>query len=310
MASDPKPPRRPFEDPRRYQGESFWSSSEFQRILWFGGLLIFALLMGVWALGSMSKPEPAPVAPAVAAVAPTPAELEAARSAVGTKFEGSLRDTDNGQDLVETSGYLRLLQLIASYTPEEFSARVTKRLDYASAMAYPDLWRGEFVRVRGIVAGLQAVKLRAPVFGITDVWRGALTGADGEEGIVIDLINLPPPFEVRKEPVDVEGIFYRKLAYENQAGKVVEAPYLVVRNLHVVDREPTGVSGFLRERTAVILVAMAVVFGLTRLLMYLFQRRARMRRAPRVNPAATDFHAMFERHMRPPDPGAGPRPPA
>lgn len=310
MASDPKPPRRPF-DPKNYQGESFWASSEFQRILWFGGLLVFALLMGLWALESMSKGErAAEVAAPVAAPPPTAEELEAAKAGLSTKFEGALRDTENGQDLVETSGYHRLLQLIASFTPEEFHERTQKRLDYASAMAHPDLWRGEFVRVRGIVAGLQAVKLRSPVFGITDVWRGALTGADGEEGIVVDLVNFPPPFEVRKEPVDVEGVFYRKLAYENQAGRVVEAPYLIVRNLQVVETKPSGVSGFLRERTAAILVAMAVVFGLTRLLMYLFQRRARLRRAPRVNPAATDFHAMFERHMRPPDPGAGPRPPA
>ena len=313
MESPPERPRRPFEHLRDAAPESFVGSTEFQRILWFAGLAAFLALFALWVLGreQAASVENQPAAEA-ARPPPTPAELEARRNELYGAFEGALSDSANGDDFAETPGYLRLVTIVASFSPDEVHARVRRRVDYAKAIAEPDLWRGEFVTARGLMSWMGAEKLSRPILGIHDVWRGVLTDPDPDapDGIVIDLVTDPPPFEERSTVVDVEGVFYRTVKFENRRGEIKEAPYLIARNFRVVDTKETRPASFLRDHTGATLIGMAVVFGLTRLLMYFFQRRNRKRPVSRTRPAATDFHAMFEKHRRAEDRRAGPRPPA
>lgn len=309
-------PKRPFEAQRQAQQETFFKSAEFQRILWLGGLLI---LMGLFALYTLqqlpSEPEPAPAAEAPA---PTPVELEQQAVELSTRFSGALTDTENGQGFAETSGYRHLLEQIASYSPEELSEKARRILDPEAVMRDPDRWRGQFVRLRAVPSDIWAVKLRQPVAGISDVWRGVLISeqesprrGDDEvryEAVVVDFVSVPTGFEARRDAVEVEGVLYRTVGYENERGRAVVAPYLIGRTLHVIEGRQEEKS-FLRDHTGTLLIGMAVVFGLARLLMYVFQRRSRAKPRPAARAASTDFHSMFE-NVRREDRRSGPRPPA
>src|SRR5262245_62059526 len=96
------PRRRPFASSEPPQ--SFFGSSEFQRILWFGGLLAF---VGLFALYVTSRAKHRTEDVAVQAPPPvelSPEALEERRTKLSTLFEGALVDTKNGDDFLETEG--------------------------------------------------------------------------------------------------------------------------------------------------------------------------------------------------------------
>jgi hypothetical protein len=309
--SEPEPARRPFQDAPA--PESFHRSPEFQRLIWFASLLVFIALFVVYLLQSTPSIGVTPAttdAHSSAAPAPlSPAELEARQSKLRTLFEGSLSDTQNGDEFRETQGYWRLLQILTSYTPEEVSQRATRTLDYGSVLHDPDAWRGEFVSVRGIMAYMYAQKLVEKVFGIGDVYRGFLTDADGENGVVFDLPSPPPAFEMRRSPVDIEGILYRTARYETEKGKVRVVPYILARNMRVVEHPRVGATGFLQDHGGTLLVLMGLAIFGSRLLMYVIQRRRQHRAPARVN-RHVGFHEMFEAKQREERRSTGPHPPA
>lgn len=327
----PTPPRRPFQDAPA--PEPFHRSPEFLRLIWFSCLLAFVGLFVVYLLQSTPRTTRAPIAAdATAGAVPselTPEALEARRTKLRTLFEGALSDTQNSQEFRESQGYWRLLQILTSYTPEEVAQRATRRLDYAAALRDPDAWRGEFVTVRGVMAFMYADKLHSKVFGIEDVYRGFLTDADGENGLVFDLPNPPPAFEMRRSPIDIEGIFYRTALYETESVRgwpafqvhsmplvvvvlptwIRVVPYILARNMRVVENPQVGPTGFLQDHGGTLLILMGLAIFMARLLMYVFQRRAR-RRAPARLDRHADFHAMFEAKLREERRASGPRPPA
>jgi hypothetical protein len=159
----------------------------------------------------------------------------ALRRRLSTMWEGALLDSANGQDFAETAGYRRLLDFLQALEPATVIERATSTLDRARAVTDPDSLRGQYVHVRGLIAGLEAVRLDTPLAGSEDVWRGVITDTDGSDGVVFDLLGPPPPLEPRLDIVDVHGIFYRTVRYENREQGWVEAPWLLARHLAVVD---------------------------------------------------------------------------
>ena len=309
----PRPPRQPFagmEAP-----EPFHRSPEFQRFVWLlGGLLVVGILAFYFASRAREKTQIERAAAAQENALPPllpPEEQEARDRRLSTLLEGSLSDTQNGTDFVETSGYRRLLQIIASYPSEEVEKRAVRHLEYEAALADPDAWRGEFVWTRGIVLNFEAERLREPMFGMTDVYRGILAEGDGQQGLFFDLPGPPPKIDLRKEPVDVFGIFYRTVRYEPLAPQTKDqlvrtVPYLVVKTVRRVDRAKADPAGFLRDHYVVALVGAALVIFTTRLLIYLFQRRSRRSRAP-AQVRGAGFRDMFEKKLRQEKRTPGPR---
>jgi hypothetical protein len=305
-----------FPDPRsrepflRETPPPFYKTREFARFLWLAGMLVVVAGFVVFTTLRDSRTEvPYPPAgtasPAQALPREDPEQRE--RRILGL-FEGSLVDSRNGQGFDETPGYRRMMQILASYAPDDIAQRSTRYLDYAAAMSDPDAWRGEFVRARGIVAGMYAEKLTHPVFGISDVYRAYLTDADGTNGLVVDLPSHPGPFDLQRDPVEVQGIFYRTVSYETQANETREVPYLLARNFGVVATEgERPFRTFLRDRVVLLLSLMALAIVGSRLIVYWMQRRSR-RGGDRSPARATDFHAMFEKKMR--EQGRKTRPPA
>jgi hypothetical protein len=279
----------------------FYRTPEFGRFLWLVGVLCFVGVFGFLSSRD-SEPETAGVSQAAAKAPPAaqlqrPAETAAERSLrISTAFEGALNDTQNGGDFEETQGFRTLLRSIANHRAEEIHERATETLDYAAAMRDPDAYRGRFVRARGLMAGMHTEKLTTPMLGITDVYRGFLTDAEGEQGVAFDLTTPPPAYEMRREAVDIEGVFYRTVRYETASGRVVEVPYVVARNLTPVAENPTVTRSFLRDHFGTLLIGSALAILVVRLVMYLFQRN--QRRRVRIRPGHTSMRELFEMKFR------------
>jgi hypothetical protein len=217
--------------------------------------------------GEAQASEPIPVA--------TPRRID-------TLFEGALVGARDGQDFAETPSYRRLLELVARFEDQELRDQARRELDMADAIAHPDAWRGEIVRVRGLVAGLQAVRLSYPIGERQDCYRAIVTEADGSEGVVVDFLEAPPEVELRRDVVEVEGVFYRTVRYENLRDTVVEAPYLIARRPRLLDQDALPRRTIL-DHLSKILIGAAVLFFVVRVL--LSMRRARAR-APRSEQAS------------------------
>jgi heme exporter protein D len=309
-------PRNPFEG--MPEPAPFHRSPEFQRFVWLALGLVVVGIVGLYFASGPQHQQAAALPPLLG-----PQEREAREQRLSTIFEGSLADTSNGQDFVETTGYRRLLQILMSYPSEEVSRRAVRKLDWAASMADPDAWRGEFVWTRGLIAELWASKLRDPLFGTSDVYQGILTQADASEGIFFDLVGeLPAGISLRNAPIDVQGIFYRTARYttskpenlkepspyrtKTPEGEVQEIPYLLLKTMRPVEKPRSNVAGFLQDHTAAALVGLALAIAAARLLMYVFQRRSRRPvAAPRAKGAG--FRELFEKKLREKNRTAGPR---
>ncbi|HZM01192.1 MAG TPA: hypothetical protein VFD43_13175 [Planctomycetota bacterium] len=208
-------------------------------------------------------------------------------------FQGALLSAQDGVDFAETPGYRRLLYHVRAMSPAEFSERVTGWLDWPDAVAHPALWRGEFVRVRGVAAGLEAVRLHGLDAGIEDVYRGFVAESDGSEAVVFDLVERPPKVRVDesvKDLLDVEGVFYRTVKFESRTGELREIPYLVARTL-TVHAPATG-------RTAPLVVALQVL-GVIVVSVFAGLAIARWAgRGTRRNAGQAGFREMFEARLR------------
>ncbi|MBK7874652.1 MAG: hypothetical protein IPJ77_02705 [Planctomycetes bacterium] len=308
--ADPTPPRRrrPFED--QPQAEPFWRSGEFRLFARFAGLLIFLGIAGFYFWLShqgSSLPDRADVGQEAARTTPvSPAELAERERKLYSAFEGALSDSKNGDGLVETAGYYKLLKTIGDYTPEELTQRAQRPLSYAACLADPDGWRGEFVWARGIIGGLDAVKLDTKAYGRDVVYRGFLAESDATRGVIFDLTEYPGEKpSIQYDAYDVEGIFYRLVKYPSRTGELREVPWLIVRNLKPVPNAHEGRQAFLAQFGPWLLGGMALV--LVAVLVYSLRRGPR-RPGRTARPANESIREMFERRLR--EEGSPPPPPA
>ncbi|MCE9595238.1 MAG: hypothetical protein K8S98_13710 [Planctomycetes bacterium] len=231
---------------------------------------------------------PVPKAPAI-----PPEEL---RARLATRFEGALADSNNGQDFAQTQGYMKLLSAVTQFTPQDATLRATRHLDWHAAMAAPDEWRGEWVTYRGQLAALAAEKLVSPVDGRENVWRATVVNdTEGikdppEGGVFIDLLDKPEgSFDPRRDVVDVVGVFYRTVAYENFQGRPRNAVYLIGRVLKPIDKAVATSTqvpwwGFL-------MIGGALMIGGLHLFNIL---RGRPKRQRAEELGSTDFRKMFD----------------
>jgi hypothetical protein len=298
-------PRPPFD--ARVPARPFWESRESRLLLKLAAGFIALCGIVAYFFFTLSEREAKQAPPVV--VAPLPPQDAAERERfLLTAFEGALSDAANGDMLRESSGYLKLVKTVSEYTPEQVTQKATRQLDYAAALADPDAWRGQFVRARGVLAGLETVQLDRPDYGRSFVYRGAMTDGDASNGVLFDLPEHPGEKpSIQGKAYDLEGLFYRTASYEAHDGKLKVAPWLIVRNLTLVPSRLDQRSRFVDEYGLFILGGMALFVG--GLLTYALRRRPA--RPDRAHPAqAEDIRAMFERRLReessPPPPSATP----
>lgn len=295
---------RPFLQPP--PSEPFWRSKEFSRFAALAGVAIFALLLFAYFGLRQSESARREQEASSATWPPLSTEERAARiAAQGTLFEGALREPPVAQGFEQSSGYAKMLDSLKRIRPEQVAERATLRLDWNSLATDPDPWRGEYMRVRGIVADIWAERLESPVFEHTDVWRGMLTDADGDEGVVFDFLERPANADaLRREAVDLEGIFYRNVAYTAENGTQRTAPWLLAKNLSVVPAAAeSAYKATLADNALLILAVLAfAVFG-GRVLVSATRSR---RRAPATIAPPQSIREVLEANRR----RAGIRPPS
>jgi hypothetical protein len=166
--------------------------------------------------------------------------LAARHDDVATRLEGAWQDPADGAPFAETPGYARILRKLTDHVRPGDMPADPPLFDRALAVRAPELQRSEIVKVRGIVAGHWAQKLEHPVFQLTDVWRVFLADNDGEDGIVVDVVERPPALTEHRDTVEFTGHFYRLVGYETQKGQHVEIPYLMARSLTIVADAPAA----------------------------------------------------------------------
>ncbi len=268
------------------------------------------LLAGLLGLAS-SAPRQEPVSPRPAAgptdgtVLPEVAGQWTPAQDLSVHFEGALVDTQNGEDFRETPGYRKLLEEVRSWPESDFNGRALLRLDYEAAMADPDAWRGRLVTVKGILVDLRAERLDRPIWDQVDAYRAIVI--DGDEGVFCDLLGPPPGLELtdvelRRDVVDVDGVFYRKLRFENRQGQIKEAPYLIAKRIRKVDVENAPRSTR-HDLPGLVLIGAALAFVAFRLILAVLQRRRRSRREPARAPGS---HGFFQERLRTLPPRRGP----
>ncbi len=227
-----------------------------------GALAVLALVL-LSTAGSAQDPQGVPAA------AGEPQAPEVQERRIDSLYEGALVGAQDGAGFVETPHYRRLLELLQRYREEELRQKALERPDFfQAALADPEVWRGELVRVRGLVAGMEAVRLSRPIGDQEDVYRAYVTETDGSEGVVVDFLAQPPAIEIREDVVDVEGVFFRTVRYENLKGGVAEAPYLIARNLRRMD-PASAPRVTLFDQYAKILIGAGLAFFVVRILLTL-----------------------------------------
>jgi len=234
------------------------------------------LLLSIAALSLVSpagqapaaQSEPAPVEGQGAPVAP-PVEAGA--------YEGALTGAVDGSDFQETPGYRRMLELVGRYGKEEIASKVERELDFAASLAAPEEWRGRIVHLRGIVAGLEAVRLVDPIHGHGDAYRAVVCETDGSEGVVVDFLEPPPKLQLSLDVIDVEGVFFRTVGYESRKGAPQLAPYLIARDIRLMPPETAKRSTNL-DILGKVLVGAAVVLVVVRVLSSMRGRGSRKAR--------------------------------
>jgi len=252
-------------------------------ILAFALLLVISMLL--WAESRMEEANRLAFERERENAAPPLAEDRAAL--LNGLFQGTIRDAVDNTDFTETPSYDRLIYHVRAMPQEEFSGQVTRRLDWADSVARPDLWRGEFVRVRGIVAALEPVRLRHAADNVPDVYRGFLAEPDGSERVAFDYVGMPPQVTTERDVIDIEGVYYRTVSYESKVGGQEVMPYLIARDLKLYRRPADPLTHFEGWKLGVVIAASV---GLALVALRLGSRRRQRRTQSPPPPAATTFH--------------------
>ncbi|HEX5009957.1 MAG TPA: hypothetical protein VFY71_06110 [Planctomycetota bacterium] len=213
------------------------------------------LLVVGGAVCAQGAPQPPAAAPPVA-----PAAQPAPPPQLSTLWDGALVDTQNGDTFEETAGYRKLLQNLRAMSAEEAASKAGTPLNYPLVMKDPESQRGAWVKVRGLLGQVDAERLDRPLDGAEDVWRGWMSDTDGEsDPVAFDILQRPAGLEVKKDLVDVEGIFYRTVKYETKQDKVKEVPYILAWRVARVDESTLQRHG-VADGWALVLIILALGF--------------------------------------------------
>lgn len=192
-----------------------------------------------------------------------PAEPAAPPRNLESLFGGALIGARDAEDFAETPGYRQLLETLSQYTDEELRQKVARRLDVPDAIAHPEAWRGEIVSLRALLAYLRVVRLARPLGEHVDTCRAFVAEADGSEGVVVDFLGERPDLE-KHDVVDIEGVFFRTVRYEDTKGGFFEGPYLIARGLRRMDPDTPRNTAF--DDLAKILIGAASAYFVVRIL--------------------------------------------
>jgi hypothetical protein len=327
VTDDPKPPGeggippipRPRRSKRKRDRQRDWlrpskappalAGPAASRMLVIGALVLSAIGVAVWIAGRAPvvpekvflNPAKVEVGTSAEAIASTAKERDEKRAFAEKLFGPELWQVKDGTDFAEEPQWRRALEVMANLDEKfiEENLQFSLNLHYSEVMEHPEAFRGQFVRMRGVIHHtFGAVKLDQPVAGRVDVFRGPIADPDDESPIVFfDLLDRPPDFDEGYDGMELDAVFYRVVTYETKYGKLKSAPWLIGRTVSVIEKPKAEAKTW--TSLGVMTAFLALVFSIV----YLVRRGGRRRTVSGVNPA--DFRAMFERKLgdeRPKDP--------
>jgi hypothetical protein len=253
----------------------------------------------------------------------SPADVEAREREISEKrefaeglFGPEIWNVKDDAEFAEEPEWAKVLVAMSKQDPKFVVDHLDFSLNnhYDEVMKDPAQFRGRFVRMRGLVASnFMAHKLRTPVEGREDVFRGIIADTDGDHPVFFDLLDRPPHFRTmaRKPPgtdvifsnadaVDVDGVLYRTVRYEiqgdprdpkNNPPRWISVPWIIARTVvrcQPDEPPPSITSTVVGGLTAFLALVVAIV--------YLVRRGRSQRASPGTYQAG--IRAMFEQKLR------------
>jgi hypothetical protein len=151
------------------------------------------------------------------------------------KWEGALKNVKDFTKPDESEfGYKYLLGTIRRM--REFPHAST--ISYKNLVNQASLYRGEFVKIMGIVARITPIKLASQQM----IYRIYIVDPSGEEGFICDLLEKPSSIRSSEEEgilhadlIETKGIFYKIVSYEAKDGSIARLPLIIAKSAQKVD---------------------------------------------------------------------------
>ena len=164
----------------------------------------------------------------------------AADAKVQEALARAIAESPDGTDFAQTPGYRDLVAALLELGPADVAALSPVTLDEARAIADPAALRGTWVKARGYVAGKKPVPLVPPIGEVEKIERAILKLDHEQRAVACDLVGDPPPFKKQADTVEVAGIYFRTVTYEADTGKRPTLPYVMARQMELVDTPSSG----------------------------------------------------------------------
>jgi len=174
------------------------------------------------------------------------------------RFEGMLDYVRDREKLLQDEPYNTLLKYIHSMTPEEISGKVNANITFNDLITNPKKYRGEIIRVSGVVLYLNPYKYKTNPAGVEIYYEGILGEPVKGEKYRFHVIERPEAFktfdEVRSQADTgtVEGAFLKVVSYELAPAVQIarkktweDAPFIIGRRLVKIQlKEPGEITQF------------------------------------------------------------------
>lgn len=218
----------------------FWATEECRRLILFGVLGITMLAVVAEILYSKRDKSSNENNLNIRSIAKfEPKESQSSNSGL-QPFEGILSDVQDytpiNEEMLKEKGYEYLLYYLKSIKPEDLKQKAHV-VDYSNYFEETSKIRGQIVSITGLIVLSDPIRLPKPLPGNQEfIYRTYIVDPSGNEGSIIDLLEKPVNFELRRDLVRIYGIFYKIAKYEGRKGEV-EAPIsLGIKVVHVKEK--------------------------------------------------------------------------
>lgn len=139
-------------------------------------------------------------------------------------FDRFVRDAS---DRVPEFIYRHLVRKLHALPSEEIDARVEGTLDPGKADGDPDLYRGKFWRVSGVIGHLRARPVRGKDFPVPLTHEGVLFFDGRMSPVLFHVVEKPEVLTLREDWVETHALFVKIIEYTTESGRVVRAPFFI-----------------------------------------------------------------------------------
>ncbi|MDZ4779669.1 MAG: hypothetical protein SGJ19_05405 [Planctomycetia bacterium] len=196
----------------------------------------------------------------------------------------------------EHEAFFQTLSVLSKTDEQDASLPQPLDVSFVQLHRQPESYRGEWVRVRGIARGAFPVLYPMNTYDVSSLYQLWLQPEGRPDDLLaVNLLQLPPGFPQGKKvqaEVTIDGVFFKRWAYQAQDRKIRTAPLLLARTVVWTPPAPTGISApaeFSPLDMALAASAVALVIGAV-----VFIVRGGQGTGVSANTPAPDFHQLAE----------------